>query len=186
MQAQPTAHSSEPNFTKPKIDNHQFELATLYKLRHEFTEMDKDGNHWISLQEFMSYYQSQGLNMNEGQLEFNYRSIDHDNDHKIFWNEFLVFMHLNMFPCTSDEYVLKTFRGYDKNKNGKISKSEILEALKILGMDLGEEYVDQVMGYYDVDHSGDLDYAQFYCLIKRIDVKFLNLRKWVGGEEEEE
>jgi len=163
--------SQEPNLEKPKIDIHQFDLQTLYKLKADFKEMDKEGNQTISKEEFKKYYIA--LNLSEEALEFNFQSIDLNNDNKLTWLEYLTFMHLNMFPSTSDEYVLKTFRGYDKDKNNEISRAEILEACQKLGTGYGEDYVNSVMAVYDIDHSGSLNYPQFYCLMKRIDIKWL-------------
>ena len=69
----------------------------------------------------------------------------------------------------SHEYVQKqlnqnsreVFEFYDINKDEKISKSELVEAMKLLGEEISEDFADLVISKVDKSRDGKVDFEEF-------------------------
>lgn len=54
------------------------------------------------------------------------------------------------------------FRRFDKNKNGRLSRDELIEGFReVRGIDFSEKEIDDLIKRVDVDGSGDIDYNEF-------------------------
>ncbi|KAB2001564.1 hypothetical protein ERO13_D11G003000v2 [Gossypium hirsutum] len=60
--------------------------------------------------------------------------------------------------------IQKVFNQFDKNKDGKISVSELDEVLKALGCSSPEEEIKRVMEELDVDKDGFINLSEFINL----------------------
>ncbi|KAJ8308903.1 hypothetical protein KUTeg_013777 [Tegillarca granosa] len=58
-----------------------------------------------------------------------------------------------------DEQLLESFKIFDKNGNGKISKQELAFIMKNLGECLTDEEIDDMIREADKDNTGDIDYT---------------------------
>jgi Ca2+-binding EF-hand superfamily protein len=71
------------------------------------------------------------------------------------------------------------FRRFDKNKNGRLSRDELIEGFReVRGIDFSEKEIDDLIKRVDVDGSGDIDFLQS-CIFQRFGCKmgFLNNHK---------
>ena len=57
---------------------------------------------------------------------------------------------------------------YDINKDGTISKTELIQTLKILGGEITEDYADIVMSKIDKDKDGKVNFEEFKSFFKDI------------------
>ena len=53
------------------------------------------------------------------------------------------------------------FDVYDINKDGTITKSELVDAMKLLGEDISEDYAEIVISKVDNDKDGKVDFEEF-------------------------
>ena len=53
------------------------------------------------------------------------------------------------------------FEFYDINKDEKISKSELVEAMKLLGEEISEDFADLVISKVDKSRDGKVDFEEF-------------------------
>jgi calcium-dependent protein kinase len=54
------------------------------------------------------------------------------------------------------------FRLFDKNKNGRLSREELINGFReIRGIDFSEKEIDELIKRVDLDGSGDIDYNEF-------------------------
>ena len=161
---------------KEPVLKNNFTLQDYYKLRQEFNAIDQDGDDHIDLKEFLKTYSTLRP---EPLLNFHFQSMDQSGDGQISWVEYVAYRHMAQFPSKSDEDIHKFFLGYDKNKDSKVTKEEILDACNQLasadGPDSGGSgpvydmgYVDSVMNFYDLNGDGGLIYGEFYCFMHGI------------------
>ena len=57
---------------------------------------------------------------------------------------------------------------YDINKDGTISKTELIQTLKILGGEITEDYAEIVMSKIDKDKDGKINFEEFKSFFKNI------------------
>jgi chromosome segregation ATPase len=57
--------------------------------------------------------------------------------------------------------VEQTFRAFDTNGDGLISRYEFEKGLRILAVDLTPKLIDQLMSHVDTNNSGFIDYREF-------------------------
>ena len=55
----------------------------------------------------------------------------------------------------------KAFRKLDKNRDGVLSRDELLAGYQDVYGDLAEEYVDNIMKAADADGNGELEYSEW-------------------------
>ena len=54
---------------------------------------------------------------------------------------------------------------YDINKDGNITKSELVHTLKLLGEDISEAYAEMVISKIDYDNDGKVNFDEFKSLM---------------------
>jgi len=62
------------------------------------------------------------------------------------------------------EELRRTFQKWDKNGNGQIEPQELKKLMKHLGEEVHDEDLQLMMDMFDKDHSGTIDYNEFYQL----------------------
>jgi len=61
------------------------------------------------------------------------------------------------------------FRSFDENKDGRLSKQELLSAVRCFNLPIPEEHVRQIAELCDANADGEIDYVEFAALLKRKD-----------------
>merc|ERR1711874_487845 len=69
---------------------------------------------------------------------------------------------------TAEEKLRDAFDVYDVNKDGTISKTELIQTLKLLGGEITEDYADIVMSKIDKDKDGKVNFEEFKSFFKDI------------------
>ena len=76
------------------------------------------------------------------------------------------------FNPESVTQLVATFKGYDKNKDGKMDKTEFKQALKDMGeSNVTDEQVDTLLGRFDRDNSGFIDAAELRIVLEMMGQK---------------
>jgi len=63
----------------------------------------------------------------------------------------------------------KAFLSFDENKDGKLSKQELLRAVRCFNLPFPQEHVEQLAALCDANGDGLIDYSEFAALLKRKD-----------------
>ena len=66
-----------------------------------------------------------------------------------------------------EEKLINTFKLLDKDKSGKISKSDIKKVLN--NEDIDEDELNQFILKFDLNGDGEIDYDEFISNMKEID-----------------
>ena len=140
----------------------QNEVKDLEKI-FDFFDKNKDGQ--ITLNEFeqgLSELKTKGVNTKE--MKELFKAIDTDVNGKIDYTEFLAAA-LKKQQYMKDERLLEAFCAFDKDNDGKISKEEIMDVLKLEKED--EKNVEQLIKLADKNGDGKIDYKEFVDIMKK-------------------
>ena len=68
--------------------------------------------------------------------------------------------------------MVTTFKGYDKNDDGKMDVQEFKAALKDMGHDeVGDEMAASLLKRFDADKSGFIEWIEFLDIMKMVKIK---------------
>ena len=63
--------------------------------------------------------------------------------------------------------VHEMLRRLDRNRDGQLGRDELRQGLSELGLQLSMSEIDSVMRAFDRDHSGSIDYLEFYTVLTK-------------------
>lgn len=133
--------------------------AQLDSITKAFQIYDRDKDGYISLEELGTALRSLGHICSIPELKEMIRSVDHDGDMRINIHEFAVMMASRV--ALDEANMLRTFKAFDKDKNGRISKAELQEAMAALGQTLTSKEASRMIEMADRDGDGQIDYPDF-------------------------
>lgn len=104
--------------------------------------------------------------LNDEEILSLFKGIDTNNSQKIEYTEFIsAAIENNEF--LKEEKLYDVFKILDKDKNGKISKSELKKALN--DEDIDEEELNKFIIKFDLNGDGEIDYDEFISNMSEID-----------------
>ena len=142
-----------------------FEIASkleedeIIDLKNLFMAFDKDNNGQIDLKEF-----EQGLSeikandIIKEKLKKLFNDIDADKNGKIDYTEFIAST-LEKKIYLRKANLFEAFTALDTNNNGKITKNELMEILKVQPKQ--DKYITKLISLADKNGDGDIDYKEF-------------------------
>jgi Ca2+-binding EF-hand superfamily protein len=68
---------------------------------------------------------------------------------------------LRTYSNQSDDELRRVFRGFDVNRDGKLSRTEFQSGLRSLKIELDSEQMDDIMRVIDADGDGEIDLDEF-------------------------
>ena len=133
------------------------DLVMEYK--EAFSLFDKDGDGFITNNEFAVVIRSMGINPLEREIQ---ELLDTSNTPgRMDFGSFCVAMKTNKREPDIDEDLLKAFYVFDKNNSGKIKATELRKALTSLGEPLSDEEAHELIENCFPDASGFVNYKDF-------------------------
>ena len=147
-------------------------LKTVSNVRDAFRKFDTDNDGEISYQELKN-----GMNsvckLSEGEVTAVFAIGDVDSDGKISFSEFarMVLPSADEKLCLlkkslgSASNVEASFKKFDVNKDGKISKEELSKGLKSSGLKFTDAEVDVIFAVADLDGDGEICLSEFENLL---------------------
>eukprot|EP00924_Labyrinthula_sp_SR-Ha-C_P000862 augustus_masked-scaffold_7-processed-gene-6.46-mRNA-1 protein AED:0.14 eAED:0.21 QI:0/0/0/1/1/1/2/0/322 len=129
-----------------------------------FEEYDKDGNKQIDRNELKAVL-SKHLNIppSEKQIQRILDLADKDGDGQLNFEEFKTLM---AERCGTMKQMLRTFMRFDTDKNHKLSKEELLAAMKEVEEDTTMEDVEYILKSADIDGDGEISFTEFIAFQK--------------------
>ena len=111
------------------------------------------------------------LTLSAGQLDFMFNIIDSNGNGEICFDEFLRFVLLIMSPEDETTNAHTIFKGFDKDKNGSISKEELFQACRELEITTSLDKMEKIFNHIDKNGNGELDFSEFfnfYQILKKV------------------
>jgi len=144
---------------------HTLTEIQIEEFREAFNAFDKDGGGSIDKYELMDLFKSLGQNPSEEELDNMIRCADTDGNGTIDFYEFSTLMAHLMFSQDSKEAKCERLRAafkiFDTDNNGTISTDEMRNIMYNLGEECTLDDVDDVVGRFDVNGDGVIDYQEF-------------------------
>lgn len=162
-------HSSQSKGKSGEISD-----ELLRELKVAFSMVDKDGDGRITPRELMAVLSRLGFKSDDATVKKMISKYDTDGNGTLEFDEFHDMMKSKSEGVTRWERTKKTqtppdtwkaFKVFDRNSDGYISKTELYQTMKELGVKLSMEDLNEMMKEADINQDGRIDYAEFSKLM---------------------
>ena len=143
-------------------------------MTNEFLTLDTNGDGQISTAEVEKVLQSMRgiLKVSEGEIRSSVRSMDRNGDGIISLREYLNTRgnsknrELIYRALVLRSEIRREFRAIDGDKNGIITKEELLKSIKERGV-ISPDQVEEFLRETDVDGNGEIDFEEFVTIMSK-------------------
>ena len=136
----------------------------INNLKKVFSAFDKSKDGQISYEELrQGLIQLKSNRITEQDVYFLFQALDVDRNGKIDYTEFIAAT-LQRINYLRNDRLLEAFLNFDKDKSGKITKEELLEALK--ANKTQEKEIEKYIKAVDKNKDGKIDYNEFLDLMQ--------------------
>ena len=141
----------------------------IAEYKEAFDMFDKDGSGTISVNEIVKIMKNFGYPIKKSEAQKMIADIDDNSDGEIDFEEFVTLMEkqTNTVDETEEELVLRAFKSFDKDHDGKITNYEFKYLLTQMGNKFSEEELNQLFNECNLDINGTLDYQDFINFWKK-------------------
>ncbi|KAF8652900.1 hypothetical protein AX16_004088 [Volvariella volvacea WC 439] len=130
-----------------------------------FKTFDTSGDGAITVVELEAALRSLGQNPTREEVRTMISGFDEDGSGTIDFNEFLQLV----APKPGDSNDLReAFKLFDKDGNGKISKSELKDMLHTMGEKVNDEELDLMISELDEDGNGEISFEEFVKVFSKV------------------
>ena len=152
-------------YTK-KLDIPEEKIA---EYKEAFDMFDKDGSGTISVTEIVKIMRNFGYPIKKAEAQKLIQDIDDNGDGEIDFEEFVTLMEkqTNYVEETDEELVLRAFKSFDKDHDGKITNYEFKYILTQMGDKFSEDELQQLFKECNLDINGTLVYQDFINFWKK-------------------
>ncbi|KAL5262446.1 hypothetical protein ACHWQZ_G007990 [Mnemiopsis leidyi] len=146
-------------FSMDDIDN--ISKEKVEELRNIFNTFDDDGSGSITVEEFQYALTKMNVYLPKDQVREMIWEYDTDGDCNLDFDEFLKLIS-RLDPRIGQEIEInKAFKLFDKNHDGYISKTEIVDALNHFGITATDEDIEMLFSITDDNDDGMISHAEF-------------------------
>lgn len=130
------------------------------RIREHFALFDKDANGFIESKELGIALRSLGFHVEESHLSEIVKEFDTNKDGKVDFDEFYNLVSVKMKNPLSEIELKEAFKLFDKDGNGKVTCSELKQALTNFGEKLSQQEAEEFLEDADTNGDGELDIAE--------------------------
>ncbi|KAI6656721.1 EF-hand_1 domain-containing protein [Oopsacas minuta] len=134
-----------------------------------FEIFDKDGDGRITADELRQVVESMGKVCTPEDAKKMISEADKDKNETIEFGEFVTMMEESM--SNAGDEMLKAFKFFDKDGDGKITKDELKLAMKELGENMSDAEIDAMIKSADLDDDHQIDFQEFKNMMGKEDEK---------------
>jgi calmodulin len=135
----------------------------LDQYKEAFKMFDTNNTGQIGVDQIRKALKKFGQDLTRKEVEDMIKDLDVDGSGFLSFEEFVTLMTTQTVEevVSVEDEVIRAFRTFDKDGNGKISMSEFRFILTKLGDKMPENEVDEVFKEADLNHDGVLNYEEF-------------------------
>lgn len=111
----------------------------ILNYREQFAKFDREGDGTITIHEIGSVMNDMGVYPTETQLQDIMNEFDLDRNGVLDFNEFIYMMETYKKQEITEDEILQSFKVFDRDHNGYITRAELESAMKNLGEKLTDE-----------------------------------------------
>ncbi|WCJ20221.1 Calcium-dependent protein kinase [Euphorbia peplus] len=129
-----------------------------------FTNMDTDKTGTFTYEELKSGLAHLGSKLSEIEVKQLMEAVDLDGNRTIDYIE-LPSATMHRYILESDEHLYKTFRYFDKDSSGYITRDKLESAMKEYSIG-NEANIKEIMSEVDTDNDGRINYEDFCTMMR--------------------
>ena len=135
----------------------------INEYKEAFDMFDKDGSGTISVIEIVKIMKNFGYPIKKSEAQQMIAEIDDNGDGELDFEEFVTLMEkqTNYVEETDEELVLRAFKSFDNDHDGKITNYEFKYILTQMGNKFSEDELNQLFDICKLDINGTLTYQDF-------------------------
>ena len=111
----------------------------ILNYREQFAKFDREGDGTITIHEIGSVMNDMGVYPTETQLQDIMNEFDLDRNGVLDFNEFIYMMETYKKQEITEDEILQSFKVFDRDHNGYITRAELESAMKNLGEKLTDD-----------------------------------------------
>ena len=141
----------------------------IAEYKEAFDMFDKNKKGTISATDITKIMKNFGYPISRKEVEGMIAEIDTSGDGELDFEEFVTLMEktTQYIDETDEELVLRAFKSFDKNNDGKITNYEFKYILTQMGQKMSDEDANLLFEECDLDVNGELDYENFINFWKK-------------------
>lgn len=149
----------------------EFSQKELEDLRTAFDLLDRNQDGRVTPGELKIMLNNLGIEIKDDKAEEIIRTASHSGNELIDENDFLSFVKQiqQLAPSLGEEDatmdLMAAFKVFDLDGDGFITREELKVAMEMIGEDITEEQLTQVIIMADTDHDGKINYEEFVKLL---------------------
>ena len=138
-------------------------LDKIEEYREAFNMFDLNKDGLLSAEEIFKMLKNYGYPMPKDEIKRMIAKIDSDGDMRIDFEEFITLIQSQtiFIDETDDDAILRAFKSFDKDHDGKIPNSEFRFLLNNLGNIFSKEETEELFRISNLNDEGELDYVKF-------------------------
>ncbi|XP_074044411.1 mitochondrial adenyl nucleotide antiporter SLC25A24-like [Macrotis lagotis] len=140
-------------FVLPVAACQEADTARLYG--NLFQKLDRNGDGKVDIGELQEGLKELGIPLGQEAEEKIFRTGDTNLDGHLDFEEFMKYLK------DHDKKMKLAFKSLDKNNDGKIEASEVIQSLKILGINISELQAEKILQSIDVDGTMSVDWNEW-------------------------
>lgn len=140
-------------FVLPTAACHDAEPPTRYETL--FRALDRNGDGVVDIGELQQGLQSLGIPLGQDAEEKIFTTGDVNKDGKLDFEEFMKYLK------DHEKKMKLAFKSLDKNNDGKIEPSEIVQSLQMLGLHISEKQAELILQSIDSDGTMTVDWNEW-------------------------
>ena len=137
----------------------------VLEIKKAFDLLDTDKSGSISPNEIREQFDKLGLLSNSKVLYQVLGELDEDHSGGIDFNEFFSFLTAKVNEKDKKEEIVKLFKFFDDNDNGKIQWAELKRVAQYLGEEMTDEEIHHMFDKADLDDDGFITKDDFYNIV---------------------
>ena len=145
---------------KRELDIPQDKIAEYQEAFNMF-DINKDG--LLTVDEIFKMMKNYGYPLPKTEIKKMMDKIDTDGDGQIDFEEFITLIQSQtiFIDETDDDAILRAFKSFDKDHDGKIPNAEFKFLLNNLGNIFSKEETEELFKISNLNDEGELDYVKF-------------------------
>lgn len=138
----------------------------IRELKAAFTMLDKNQDGRVNASEISSMLENLGILLTDAMVDALIQQASKRGDNLISEDEFLSWMSMQT-GVKEDvmEDLLAAFRVFDKDRNGYITRDELRIAMEMIGEQMSETQLDDMLKATDIDNDGKINYEEFVRIL---------------------
>ncbi|KAH7962573.1 calmodulin-beta [Rhipicephalus sanguineus] len=143
----------------------QISEEAIVELRELFALFDRDGDGEISTEDLAIMTRAFGQNPTEVELKNMIAQVDTDDSGTVDFPEFVAKVRADTLTTPTEEETRKLFKIFDRDGDGFITADELRHFMAVLGEQLTDEQVAEMIREADMDGDVQISYDEFSALV---------------------